>query len=98
MPSVFQKGRSEQRRVTQNKKALGQGVLAKSMGKKKNVSETAAGMHGVATVMAANAIGLKSRVYMGVKDIVRQKINAEKIKLLGGEVVPVTRGSGVLKD
>ena len=78
--------------------AIGQGLLAKRMGKKMIVTETAAGMHGVATVMAANAIGLKSRVYMGVKDIVRQKINAEKIKLLGGEVVPVTRGSGVLKD
>ncbi len=78
--------------------ALGQALLAKYLGKKIIVTETAAGMHGVATTMAANVVGLKCKVYMGVKDIERQKLNAEKIKLLGGEVVPVTRGAGVLKD
>ena len=78
--------------------AIGQALLAKRMGKKTIITETAAGMHGVAAVMAANVVGLKCRVYMGLKDIKRQKINAEKIRLLGGEVVPVTRGSGVLKD
>jgi len=78
--------------------ALGQVLLAKEMGKKKIITETGAGMHGVATVLAANVVGLKTEVYMGVKDIKRQRMNAEKIKLLGGLVRPVTRGHGVLKD
>ncbi len=78
--------------------ALGQSLLVKYMGKKRIVTEAAAGMHGVATVMAANVLGLKTSVFMGIKDIERQKLNAEKIKLLGGEVIPVTRGGGVLKD
>lgn len=78
--------------------ALGQVLLAKLLGKKFIVTETAAGMHGVATTMAANVVGLKCHVFMGVKDIERQKLNAEKIKLLGGVVIPVERGSGVLKD
>ncbi|MBI2617722.1 tryptophan synthase subunit beta [Candidatus Gottesmanbacteria bacterium] len=78
--------------------ALGQALLTKYMGKKQIITETAAGMHGVATSMAANVIGLSCNVFMGVKDIERQKINAEKIKLLGGNVIAVTRGSGVLKD
>lgn len=78
--------------------ALGQALLAKKMGKTTVIVETAAGMHGVASVMAANVAGLKCRVYMGAKDIERQKMNAEKIRLLGGEVIPVTRGHGVLKD
>jgi len=77
---------------------LGQVLLAKRMGKTRIITETAAGMHGVATVMAANALGLTAEVYMGVKDIERQRTNAEKIKLLGGIVRPVTRGHGVLKD
>lgn len=78
--------------------ALGQVLLAKMMGKKRIVTETAAGMHGVATIMAANVVGFNCQVFMGVKDMERQKLNAEKIKLLGGKVIPVTRGSGVLKD
>lgn len=78
--------------------ALGQALLAKYMGKKKIVTETAAGMHGVASSMAANVAGLKCQVFMGVKDIERQRMNAQTIKLLGGEVIPVTRGSGILKD
>lgn len=78
--------------------AIGQALLAKRMGKITLIVETAAGMHGVASVMAANVVGLKCRVYMGAKDIERQRMNAEKIRLLGGEVVPVTRGHGVLKD
>ncbi len=77
---------------------LGQALLAKYMGKKKIVTETAAGMHGVATVMAANVVGLDAEVFMGIKDIERQRLNAEKIKLLGGRVIAVTRGHGVLKD
>lgn len=78
--------------------ALGQALLAKHMKKTTLIVETAAGMHGVASAMAANVVGLKCRVYMGIKDIERQKMNAEKIRLLGAEVVPVTRGHGVLKD
>ena len=78
--------------------ALGQALLAKYLGKKFIVTETAAGMHGVATTMAANVVGLECKVFMGVKDIARQKLNAEKIQLLGGVVVPVTRGAGILKD
>lgn len=78
--------------------ALGQALLAKYLGKKFIVTETAAGMHGVATTMAANVVGLKCKVFMGVKDIARQKLNAEKIQLMGGEVIPVTRGAGILKD
>jgi tryptophan synthase beta chain len=77
---------------------LGQVLLAKYMGKTRIITETAAGMHGVATVMASNALGLKSEVYMGVKDIDRQKSNAQKIELLGGIIHPVTRGNGILKD
>ncbi len=78
--------------------ALGQVLLAKQMEKKRIITETAAGMHGVATTIAANVVGLSIEVYMGVKDIKRQSMNAEKIKLLGGIVHPVTRGYGVLKD
>lgn len=78
--------------------ALGQALLAKYLGKRKIVSETAAGMHGVATTMAAHAVGLSCEVFMGIKDIERQRMNAEKIKLLGGKVIPVIRGHGVLKD
>ncbi len=78
--------------------ALGQALLTKYIGKKKIVTETAAGMHGVASTMAANAVGLTCEVFMGVKDIERQKMNAEKIRLLGGKVIPVNRGHGVLKD
>lgn len=78
--------------------ALGQVLLAKFLGKKFIVTETAAGMHGVAATMAANVVGLTCKVFMGVKDIERQRMNAEKIKLIGGEVIPVARGAGVLKD
>lgn len=78
--------------------ALGQALLSKYMGKKRVITETAAGMHGVATVIACNALNLQSKIYMGVKDIKRQSVNADKIRMMGSEVVPVTRGSGVLKD
>ncbi len=78
--------------------ALGQALLAKHMGKERIITETAAGMHGVATMMAANVVGIKTEVYMGTKDIERQSINADRIRLLGGRVKPVERGSGVLKD
>lgn len=78
--------------------ALGQALLTQYLGKKRIITETAAGMHGVASVVSANVVGLSCSVCMGVKDIERQKLNAEKIRLLGGEIIPVSRGSGVLKD
>ncbi len=77
---------------------LGQILLAKKMGKTRIITETAAGMHGVATCMAAVLVGMPVTVYMGIKDIGRQSSNVDKIKLLGGTIVPVTRGQGVLKD
>ena len=77
---------------------LGQALLAKRMGKKYFITETAAGQQGVATVMAGNVLGLKSKVFMGLKDTKRQTLNAERIIILGGEVIPVTRGHQVLKD
>src|SRR3989344_5701559 len=77
---------------------LGQVLMAKFMGKQEIITETAAGMNGVATAMAAAVIGLKCKVFMGVKDIERQRLNADKIKLLGAEVILVARGYGVLKD
>lgn len=77
---------------------LGQAIMAKFMGKQEIITETAAGMNGVATAMAAAVTGLSCKVFMGVKDIERQKLNADKIKLLGAQVIPVYRGYGVLKD
>ena len=77
---------------------LGQALLTKFLEKKEIITETAAGMNGVATAMAAAVLGLKCKVFMGVKDIERQKLNADKIKLLDAEVIPVFRGYGVLKD
>jgi tryptophan synthase beta chain len=77
---------------------LGQGLLAKKMGKRRVIAETGAGQHGVATAMACAALGLKSEVYMGREDIERQKLNVFRMKLLGAEVHPVDAGSRTLKD
>jgi tryptophan synthase beta chain len=77
---------------------LGQALLAKKMGKKRLITETAAGQHGLATVMAGNICGLKTEVFMGVKDIQRQASNVKKMKLLGAKIRPIKTGSGVLKD
>lgn len=77
---------------------LGQAHLAKRMGKTRLITETAAGMHGVATVMAGNACGLETEVFMGAQDIKRQASNVKRMKLLGAKVTPVNIGSGVLKD
>ena len=77
---------------------LGQALLAKKMGKKRIIAETGAGQHGVATAMACAAAGLKCEVYMGSKDIERQKLNVFRMKLLGAEVHPVGSGSQTLKD
>jgi len=77
---------------------LGQALLAKKMGKRSVITETAAGQHGIATIMAAKVCDLEVRVFMGVKDIKRQAGNVRKMKLLGAEIIPVDIGSGVLKD
>ncbi|MCS7095823.1 MAG: tryptophan synthase subunit beta [Candidatus Bathyarchaeota archaeon] len=78
--------------------ALGQALLAKKMGKRRLITETAAGQHGLATVMAGNICGLKTEIFMGVKDIERQASNVNKMKLLGAKIKPVKTGAGVLKD
>lgn len=78
--------------------ALGQGLLAKRMGKKKIIAETGAGQHGVATATVAALLGMECKVFMGEEDIQRQKLNVFRMNLLGTEVVPVTSGTRTLKD
>ena len=78
--------------------ALGQAMLAKKMGKRRIIAETGAGQHGVATATACARLNLKCVVYMGSKDIQRQKINVYRMKLLGAEVIAVDSGSKTLKD
>ncbi|MDW7549904.1 tryptophan synthase subunit beta [Pseudoalteromonas peptidolytica] len=77
---------------------LGQALLTKRMGKKEVIAETGAGQHGVATALACSLLGLKCRVYMGAKDVERQQPNVFRMRLMGAEVIPVTAGSGTLKD
>lgn len=77
---------------------LGQALLAKKMGKKRIIAETGAGQHGVATATVASLLGLECEVYMGAKDVERQKLNAFRMKILGAEVIPVYSGSQTLKD
>ncbi len=77
---------------------IGQGLLAKKMGKRRVIAETGAGQHGVATAMACAALGLKAEVYMGAEDMERQRLNVFRMRLLGAEVHPVDSGSKTLKD
>jgi len=77
---------------------LGQGLLAKMMGKKVLLAETGAGMHGVATAVAAAMLDMKAVVYMGATDVVRQAPNVGRMRLMGAEVVPVESGTKTLKD
>lgn len=77
---------------------LGQILLAMRMGKRRIIAETGAGQHGVATATVCARFGLPCVVYMGTTDIERQKPNVFRMKLLGAEVVPVTSGTGTLKD
>ncbi len=77
---------------------IGQALLAKYMGKERIIAETGAGQHGTATAMAGAVLGLKTVVYMGTKDMERQKMNVFRMKLLGAEVIPVSSGSQTLKD
>lgn len=78
--------------------ALGQGLLAKRMGKQRIIAETGAGQHGVATATVCAMLGLQCIVYMGELDIQRQSLNVFRMKLLGAEVRSVTSGSRTLKD
>jgi tryptophan synthase beta chain len=78
--------------------AIGQGLLARRMGKPRVIAETGAGQHGVATATAAAALGLDCAVYMGEVDIERQSLNVFRMELLGAEVIPVSSGAATLKD
>jgi len=78
--------------------ALGQGLLAKRMGKPRVVAETGAGQHGVAAATVCAMLDLECVVYMGEEDIARQALNVFRMKLLGAEVIPVASGSRTLKD
>ena len=78
--------------------AIGQILLARRMGKQRIIAETGAGQHGVATATACALFGLPCAVYMGTRDIERQHMNVERMRLLGAEVVPVSSGSATLKD
>ncbi|MEE1353948.1 MAG: tryptophan synthase subunit beta [Acutalibacteraceae bacterium] len=77
---------------------LGQALLAKKMGKTRLIAETGAGQHGVATATIAALFGMECVVFMGEKDMERQALNVYKMRLLGADVVPVTDGTGTLKD
>ena len=77
---------------------IGQILLARRMGKKRIIAETGAGQHGVATATVAARFGLPCIIYMGAKDMERQKPNVFRMKLLGAEVRPVTSGTCTLKD
>ncbi len=78
--------------------AIAQALLARHMGKTKVIAETGAGQHGVATATVAALFGMECEVYMGVEDIERQKLNVFRMELLGAKVVPVSSGTGTLKD
>ena len=77
---------------------IGQAMLAKRMGKTRIIAETGAGQHGVATATVCARFGLPCVIYMGATDIERQQANVFRMRLLGAEIVPVTAGTGTLKD
>ncbi|MDQ6963744.1 MAG: pyridoxal-phosphate dependent enzyme, partial [Mariprofundales bacterium] len=77
---------------------IGQGLLAKRMGKPRVIAETGAGQHGVATATVAAMFGLRCSIYMGREDTVRQAPNVYRMKMLGAEVIPVDSGTATLKD
>src|SRR6202046_2881354 len=78
--------------------ALGQGLLARRMGKRRIIAETGAGQHGVATATVCALLGLECVVYMGEEDMRRQELNVYRMRLLGAEVRGVAAGSATLKD
>lgn len=78
--------------------AIGQVLLAKRMNKTHIIAETGAGQHGVATATVCSLFNIKCTIFMGKEDIKRQKVNVEKMKLLGAEIYEVTKGEGTLKE
>jgi len=78
--------------------ALGQGLLARRMGKRRIIAETGAGQHGVAAAAVCAKLGLDCIVYMGEEDVHRQSLNVFRMRLMGAEVRPVSSGSRTLKD
>jgi tryptophan synthase beta chain len=78
--------------------ALGQGLLARRMGKRRIIAETGAGQHGVAAAAVCAMLGLNCIVYMGEEDMRRQSLNVFRMRLMGAEVRPVSSGSRTLKD
>lgn len=77
---------------------LGQGLLAKYMGKKRLIAETGAGQHGIATAVVGALLGIPTEVYMGSEDVERQKLNVFRMELSGAKVLSVKNGSRTLKD
>jgi tryptophan synthase beta chain len=77
---------------------LGQGLLAKAMGKTRLIAETGAGQHGVATAIVGALLGFETLIYMGAEDIERQQLNVFRMKLMGAEVISVESGGRTLKD
>jgi tryptophan synthase beta chain len=77
---------------------LGQGLLARYMGKRKLIAETGAGQHGLATATVGALFGMETKIFMGSIDVERQSLNVHKMKLLGAEVIPVHGGTCTLKD
>lgn len=77
---------------------IGQILLAKKLGTKQILAETGAGQHGVATATAAALFGMKCKVFMGAEDVRRQKLNVNRMEILGAEVVGIDTGQGTLKD
>ena len=77
---------------------IGQALLARRMGKRRIIAETGAGQHGVATATVAAVFGLPCEIYMGAVDVERQRLNVERMRLLGATVHPVTSGTQTLKD
>src|SRR5690349_4431348 len=77
---------------------LGQGLLAKRMGKTRLIAETGAGQHGVATAIVGALLGFETIVYMGAEDVERQQLNVFRMQLMGARVVPVESGDRTLKD
>ena len=77
---------------------LGQGLLARRMGKTRLIAETGAGQHGVATAIVGALLGFETSIYMGAEDVERQELNVFRMRLMGAEVVPVETGGRTLKD
>ena len=77
---------------------LGEVLLAKKLGKTKVIAETGAGQHGVALATAAALMGLECEIHMGVVDIEKEHPNVSRMRILGANIVPVSRGAGTLKE